>query len=143
MKKYRKLRIKLFGRVFDSSSLSAKGVEILGQQELDKVAPNCFILKVTEFDFSHISFRLYRGLKDPGVLSGLHNQPNEMLQADQLIVFPEMPTVPTHGGRIIVVTDCTRIMDDLNIHRHSHKGSEVHHLTVFSTKDYIDVEISK
>lgn len=143
MKKYRKLRIKLFGRVFDSSSLSAKGVEILGQQDLDKIAPNCFILKVTDFDFYHISFRLYRNLKEPGLLSGLHKQPNEMLQTDQMIVFPELPTTPTHGGRIIVVADCAGIVEDLNIRRNSYKGSKLHHLNVFSTKDYIDVEISK
>ena len=58
--KVEKLRIKLFNEVFDSSSLSALGVQTLGQLKLNTDAPGCFRLEVSEFDEKHIKFRLFR-----------------------------------------------------------------------------------
>lgn len=145
MRKNRKLRIRIFGKVFDSESLSAKGVETLGQKALEDFSPGCFRLEVSEFDFMHIKFRLYRSYYDPRDIDELiaTDPSNYVIQDDKQLLFPELPTVSSWGGYFNITEGCKDIVDELNIHRLSYKGSVIKTLSAYTTRDYIDVEISK
>lgn len=137
-----KFRIKLFGEVFDSTSLSALGVQIMGQRRLSIDAPGCFILEVSEFDEKHIKFRLHRNLKTPHDLTAL-DKPNKVLQHDQLALFPELPTFPSFGGYFNVTTTTENLVYLINDSRKAYKGSELSDMSIQSTPDYLDVEITK
>ena len=138
----KKFRIKLFGEVFDSSSLSALGVQTIGQLRLSTAAPGCFILEVSEFDEKHIKFRLHRNLKKPQDLKVL-DKPNEVLQHDQLAIFPELPTFPSFGGYCIVTTTTDNLVDQINDSRKAYRGSELSGMSIQTTPDYLDVAITK
>ena len=140
--KVEKFRIKLFGEVFDSSSLSALGVQTLGQRRLSADAPGCFILEVSEFDEKHIKFRLYRNLKTPQDLTAL-DKPNKVSQHDQLALFPDLPTFPSFGGYINVTTTTDNLVDLINDSRKAYGGSELSDMSIQSTPDYLDVAIIK
>lgn len=137
-----KFRIRLFGEVFDSCSLSALGVQALGQIRLNTDASDCFILEVSEFDDTHIKFRLYRSLKTPEDLAIL-DEPNKVLQHDQLFLFPELPICPTFGGYFNVATTTENLVWRINFIRKSYRGSELGNMSILSTPDYLDVEIEK
>lgn len=137
-----KFRIRLFGEVFDSTSLSAFGVQRLGQRRLNIDAPGCFMLEVSEFDDTHIKFRLNRSLKTPEDLAIL-DEPNKVLQYDQLVLFPELPTCPDFGGYLNVATTTENLLWMINATRKSYKGSELGNMSIISTPDYLDVEIEK
>ena len=137
-----KFRIRLFGEVFDSTSLAASGVQILGQRRLNIEAPGCFILEVSEFDDNHIKFRLYRDLKTPEDLAIL-DEPNKVLQYDQLVLFPELPTCPDFGGYLNVATSTENLLWMINAIRKLYRGSELSTMSIQSTPDYLDVEIEK
>ena len=145
MKKNRKLRIRIFGKVFDSESLSAKGVEALGQKALEDFAPGCFKLEVYEFDFMHIKFRVYRSYTDPSNIDELiaTDPINYVIQEDKRLLFPELPIVSSWGGYFNITEGCKDIVDELNMHRLSYKGSVIKTLSAYTTHDYIDIEISK
>lgn len=145
MVKNRKLRIRIFGKVFDSESLSAKGVETLGQLALEDFIPGCFRLEVSEFDFMHIKFRLYRSYADTRDIDELiaTDPSNYVIQDDKQLLFPELPVVSSWGGYFNITEGCKDIVDELNIHRLSYKGSVIKTLSAYTTRDYIDVEISK
>lgn len=140
--KVEKFRIKLFGEVFDSSSLSALGVQTLGQRRLSTDAPGCFILEVSEFDEKHIKFRLYRNLKTPQDLTAL-DKPNKVSQHDQLALFPDLPTFPSFGGYINVTTTTDNLVDLINDSRKAYRGSELSGMSIQTTPDYLDVAIIK
>ena len=140
--KVEKLRIKLFNEVFDSSSLSALGVQTLGQLKLNTDAPGCFRLEVSEFDEKHIKFRLFRNLKTPQDLTAL-DKPNKVLQHDQLALFPELPTCPSFGGYFNVTTTTDNRVFLINDSRKEYRGSELSGMSIQSTPDYLDVEITK
>lgn len=140
--KVEKLRIKLFNEVFDSSSLSALGVQTLGQLKLNTDAPGCFRLEVSEFDEKHIKFRLFRNLKTPQDLTAL-DKPNKVLQHDQLALFPELPTCPSFGGYFNVTTTTDNLVFLINDSRKEYRGSELSGMSIQSTPDYLDVEITK
>ena len=140
--KVEKLRIKLFNEVFDSSSLSALGVQTLGQLKLNTDAPGCFRLEVSEFDEKHIKFRLFRNLKAPQDLTAL-DKPNKVLQHDQLALFPELPTCPSFGGYFNVTTTTDNLVFLINDSRKEYRGSELSGMSIQSTPDYLDVEITK
>ena len=137
-----KFRIRLFGEVFDSSSLSALGVQTLGQRRLSIDAPGCFILEVSEFDEKHIKFRLYRNLKKPQDLTAL-DKPDKVLQNDQLALFPELPTCPSFGGYINVTTTTEVMVNLINGSRKGYGGSELSDMSIQSTPDYLNVAIIK
>ena len=140
--KNKKFRIKLFGEVFDSSSLSAQGVQTLGQLRLNSDAPGCFKLEVSEFDEKHIKFRLYRNLKTPQDLTAL-DKPNKVLQHDQLALFPDLPTCPSFGGYFNVITTTDNLIFLINESRKAYRGSELSGMSIQSTPDFLDVEITK
>lgn len=142
MKNVLSFRIRLFGEVFDSSSLSALGVQIIGQRRLSTDAPGCFIFEVSEFDDTHIKFRLHRNLKTPQDLTAL-NKPNEVLQKDQLALFPELPTCPSFGGYFNVITNTENLINLINDSRKEYRGSKLGAMDILSTPDYLDVEMSK
>ena len=135
-------RIKLFGEVFDSSSLSALGVEILGQRRLDREMPNYFKLNVMEFDDTHIKFRVYRNLTRPTDLNSLQD-PNTFLQLDKFILFPNLSFFPDWGGRFIVISNCQDVLEEINDDKKTYRGSKLNTLSIQSTLDYIDVEMCK
>lgn len=135
-------RIKLFGEVFDSSSLSALGVEILGQRRLDREMPNCFKLNVMAFDESHIKLRVYRNLKYPTDLNALRDQ-HTFLQQDKFLLFPDLSLFPDWGGYFVVTSNCQNVLDEINEDRQAYKGSKLTALHIQSTIDYIDVEMYK
>lgn len=145
MKKNRKLRIRIFGKVFDSESLSAKGVETLGQKALEDFAPGCFKLEVYEFDFMHIKFRVYRSYTDPSNIDELiATDPTKyVIQDDKRLLFPELPIVSSWGGYFNITEGCQDIVEELNMHRLSYKGSVLNTLSAYTTREYIEVEISK
>lgn len=140
--KVEKLRIKLFNEVFDSSSLSALGVQTLGQRRLSSDAPGCFRLEVSEFDEKHIKFRLFRNLKTPQDLTAL-DKPDKVLQHDQLALFPDLPTCPSFGGYFNVTTTTDNLVFLINNSRKEYRGSELSGMSIQSTPDYLDVEITK
>lgn len=140
--KVEKFRIKLFGEVFDSSSLSALGVQTLGQRRLSTDAPGCFILEVSEFDERHIKFRLFRNLKTPQDLTAL-DKPNKVSQHDQLALFPDLPTFPSFDGYINVTTTTDNLVNLINDSRKEYRGSELSGMSIQTTPDYLDVAITK
>lgn len=137
-----KFRIKLFNEVFDSSSLSALGVQTLGQLRLNTDAPDCFKLEVSEFDEKHIKFRLKRNLKTPQELTAL-DKPNKVLQHDQLVIFPDLPTFPSFGGYFNVTTTTDNLVFLINDSRKAYRGSELSGMSIQTTPDYLDVAITK
>lgn len=140
--KKKKFKIKLFGEVFDSSSLSALGVEILGQRRLDREMPNGFKLNVMEFDDTHIKFRVFRNLTRPTDLNSLQ-YPNTFLQLDKFILFPNLSFFPDWGGRFIVISNCQDVLEEINDDKKTYRGSKLNTLSIQSTLDYIDVEMCK
>lgn len=138
----KKFKIKLFGEVFDSNSLSALGVQTLGQRRLSTDAPGCFILKVSEFDDKHIKFRLHRNLKTPQDLVAL-DKPNKVLQHDQLALFPELPICPSFGGYFNVTTTTENLVFLINESRKAYRGSELSDISIQSTPNYLDVTITR
>lgn len=140
--KKKKFKIKLFGEVFDSSSLSALGVEILGQRRLDREMPNCFKLNVMEFDDTHIKFRVFRNLTRPTDLNSLQ-YPNTFLQQDKYLLFPDLSLFPDWGGYFVVTSNCQNVLDEINEDRQAYRGSKLTALHIQSTIDYIDVEMYK
>ena len=137
-----KLKIKLFGELFDSSSLSALGVQTIGQRRFDKEMPGCFQVQVSEFDDTHIKLRVNRSLPNPNELKALY-KPGMFLQIDKWILFPDLSFISDWGGYFIVTSDCQNVLDEINEERKSYRGSKLATLSVQSTPDYIDVYMSK
>lgn len=137
-----KLKIKLFGELFDSSSLSALGVQTIGQRRFDKEMPGCFQVQVSEFDDTHIKMRVNRSLPCPKDLEALY-KPGMFLQIDKWILFPDLSFISDWGGYFIVTSDCQNVLDEINEERKSYRGSKLATLSVQSTPDYIDVYMSK
>lgn len=138
----KKFRIRLFGETFDSSSLSALGVEMLGQKKLNELVQDAFILKVFDFDDTHIKLRIMRNLKSPEDLNSLRT-PDEFLQLDKWVLFPDLAFISDWGGYFIVLSSCSRVVEEINRKRKKFKCSEISTLIIQSAPDYLDVEISK
>ena len=138
----KKFRTKLHGFTIDSSALSANGVQLLVQRELDKEKPGCFIIQVNDFDDTHINFRIQRVLSRPEDLNALHS-PDSFLQFDKWILFPELSLFPDWNGYFVVTCNCQNVLEEINRERKSYGGSELAKLSIQSAPDYIDVYMSK
>lgn len=71
------------------------------------------------------------------------NKPNEVLQKDQLALFPELPTCPSFGGYFNVITNTENLINLINDSRKEYRGSKLGAMDILSTPDYLDVEMSK
>lgn len=137
------MKLKLCGEVFDSSLQTVLDVETSVQSLLDNYIQGVFTVSVEAFDNTHIKLRIYRSLTNPEGVNALNNQPDSFLQIDKAFIFPNLSYFPSWGGYFNVLSDCQNVLDEINDDRKFYGGTKLTTLKVQSTKDYVDVLMSK